>query len=81
MKLLTATIVAAAVLVSGSAFAAAAPPKPKVETHDFLGTEIRGDFSSPGATPLLSYRSAKFANLIKTRTDFQPELEKSVDGL
>ncbi|HEY3445692.1 MAG TPA: hypothetical protein VGK67_04970 [Myxococcales bacterium] len=82
MKLVVAAAVAAAVLVSGTAFAAS--PKqapPRTETLTFERVVLEGNVVGPGLTPIYVKPSAKFANLLKTRGDFLPELERSVDGL
>jgi len=82
MKPLAVAAAVVAVLLSSTAFAAApkqAAPKPQV--IDFGERVIKGDVVRPELSPVLSYRRASFASLLKTRADFLPELEKSVDGL
>jgi hypothetical protein len=62
----------------------AATPKqaePKREILIFDRVTIEGTTVGPSLTPVFIKPSAKFANRIKTRGDFVPELLKSVDNL
>ena len=48
---------------------------------DFEGIEIQGELVRPQGALLLDRRSATFNPLIKLRTDFDDEMEKSVDEI
>tara|TARA_R110001592_G_scaffold274061_2_gene541015 strand:- start:1344 stop:1598 length:255 start_codon:yes stop_codon:yes gene_type:complete len=73
-------------LLSGTAYAAYADEKeeePKVVYKqrteiDFEGVEIEGDLVKPQGSLVLDRRHAKFNPMIKLRTDFDDEMDKSV---
>ena len=77
------------ILLSSNAFAD--DPKPqeqeprivyKEKTEiDFEGLEIEGELIKPQGALLLDRRSATFNPLIKLRTDFDDEMDKSVDEI
>jgi hypothetical protein len=48
---------------------------------DFSATPVDGTTAKPSDSYIPVRRPAKFANLIKIRGDFRPELQKSVDQL
>ena len=48
---------------------------------DFEGIEIQGQLVKPQGALLLDRRSATFNPLIKLRTDFDDEMERSVDEI
>jgi len=48
---------------------------------DFEGIEIQGILVKPQGSLILDRRSASFNPLIKLRTDFDDEIEKSVDEI
>jgi len=48
---------------------------------DFEGLEIEGELLKPQGSLLLSRQAAKFNPLIKLRTDFDDEMDKSVQEI
>jgi hypothetical protein len=48
---------------------------------DFEGVEVQGELVRPQGSLLLHRRSAHFNPLIKLRTDFDDEIDKSVDEI
>jgi len=48
---------------------------------DFEGVEVQGQLVKPQGSLILDRRSANFNPLIKLRTDFDDEMEKSVDEI
>ena len=48
---------------------------------DFEGVEVQGQLVKPQGALLLQRRSAHFNPLIKLRTDFDDEIDKSVDEI
>lgn len=48
---------------------------------DFEGVEIEGELVKPQGTLVLDRRHAKFNPMIKLRTDFDDEMDKSVDEI
>lgn len=77
----------AVLLFSGPAYADnGAEEEPKVvykqKTEiDFEGVEIEGQLIKPQGSLILNRRSANFNPLIKLRTDFDDEMDKSVDEI
>jgi hypothetical protein len=57
------------------------PSRPKLEVIDFDETTIKGRMDLPPSTYTLVRPKTGFANLIKTRASFVPELQKSTDNL
>jgi len=62
------------------------PEEPKViykqKTEiDFEGLEIEGELLKPHGSLLLGRQAAKFNPLIKLRTDFDDEMDKSVQEI
>jgi hypothetical protein len=48
---------------------------------DFEGVEVQGQLIKPQGSLILDRRSANFNPLIKLRTDFDDEMDKSVDEI
>ena len=48
---------------------------------DFSDVTIEGELTKPEGSYFAARKAAKFNKLIKVRTDFEPELLKSVDHL
>ena len=46
---------------------------------DFEGVEVAGELVRPQGTLILDRRKAQFNSMIKLRTDFDDEIDKSVD--
>jgi len=46
---------------------------------DFEGVELQGELVKPQGTLLLERKRAQFNSMIKLRTDFDDEMDKSVD--
>ena len=73
-------------LVSGVAFANDSEEEPKVVYKerteiDFEGVEVQGELVKPQGSLLLERKHAKFNPMIKLRTDFDDEMDKSVDEI
>jgi len=70
-------------LLSGVAYADDKEEEPKVVYKqrteiDFEGVEIEGELVKPQGSLVLDRRHAKFNPMIKLRTDFDDEMDKSV---
>jgi hypothetical protein len=48
---------------------------------DFEGVEVQGELVKPQGALLLDRKRAQFNSMIKLRTDFDDEMEKSVDEI
>jgi hypothetical protein len=77
------SLILTAALLSGPAFAQD-EEEPKViykaKTEiDFEGVEVDGELVKPQGALLLDRKRANFNPLIKLRTDFDEEMDKSVD--
>lgn len=48
---------------------------------DFTDVAIDGELTKPEGSYAISKKKTTFKTLIKVRTDFNPELQKSVDNL
>ena len=73
-------------LLSGAAFANDGEKEPKViykeKTEiDFEGVEVQGELVKPQGSLLLERKHAKFNPMIKLRTDFDDEIDNSVDEI
>lgn len=73
-------------LLSGVAFANDSEEEPKVVYKerteiDFEGVEVQGELVKPQGSLLLERKHAKFNPMIKLRTDFDDEMDKSVDEI
>jgi hypothetical protein len=71
-------------LFSGIAYADDTREEPKViykerTEIDFEGVEVAGELVRPQGTLILDRRKAQFNSMIKLRTDFDDEIDKSVD--
>ena len=71
-------------MFSGAAFADDNQEKPKViykerTEIDFEGVEIAGELVRPQGSLVIERNRAKFNPMIKLRTDFDDEIDKSVD--
>ena len=71
-------------LLSGVAYADDKKEEPKVVYKqrteiDFEGVEIDGELVKPQGSLLLERKHAKFNPMIKLRTDFDDEMEQSVN--
>jgi hypothetical protein len=71
-------------LFSGVAYADDAQEEPKViykerTEIDFEGVEVAGELVRPQGTLILDRKRAKFNPMIKLRTDFDDEIDNSVD--
>ena len=70
-------------LISSTAYADDKEEEPKVVYKqrteiDFEGVEIEGELVKPQGSLVLDRRHAKFNPMIKLRTDFDDEMDKSV---
>ena len=70
--------------LSGVAYADDTQEEPKViykerTEIDFEGVEVAGELVRPQGTLILDRRKAQFNSMIKLRTDFDDEIDKSVD--
>tara|TARA_R110002020_G_scaffold429323_1_gene638870 strand:- start:135 stop:380 length:246 start_codon:yes stop_codon:yes gene_type:complete len=73
-------------LLSGTAYADDKQEEPKVVYKqrteiDFEGVEIDGELVKPQGSLLLERKHAKFNPMIKLRTDFDDEMDKSVQEI
>jgi len=73
-------------LLSGVAYADDKEEEPKVVYKqrteiDFEGVEIDGELVKPQGSLLLERKHAKFNPMIRLRTDFDDEMDKSVDEI
>ena len=73
-------------LLSSLAYADDPKEEPKVVYKqrteiDFEGVEIEGELVKPQGSLVLDRRHAKFNPMIKLRTDFDDEMDKSVDEI
>jgi hypothetical protein len=73
-------------LLSGAAFANDSKEEPKVVYKerteiDFEGVEVQGELVKPQGSLLLERKHAKFNPMIKLRTNFDDEMDKSVDEI
>ena len=73
-------------LISSTAYADDKKEEPKVVYKqrteiDFEGVEIDGELVKPQGSLLLERKHAKFNPMIKLRTDFDDEMDKSVDEI
>jgi len=71
-------------LFSGIAYADDTREEPKViykerTEIDFEGVEVAGELVRPQGTLILDRKKAQFNSMIKLRTDFDDEIDKSVD--
>jgi len=93
-KLLLGLVIALAVGMSSTAFAQdAAEPTDKVVQEsdvtkfkkktviDFSDVTIQGELTKPEGSYLLNRKKTNFRSLLKTRTNFLPELLNSTDNL
>ena len=72
------------ILFSSSALADETEQEPQViykerTEIDFEGVEIQGELVRPQGALLLERKRAQFNSMIKLRTDFDDEMDKSVD--
>ena len=73
-------------LLSGVAYADDKEEEPKVVYKqrteiDFEGVEIEGELVKPQGSLVLDRRHAKFNPMIRLRTDFDDEMDKSVQEI
>ena len=73
-------------LLSGTAYADDNKKEPKVVYKqrteiDFEGVEIEGELVKPQGSLVLDRRHAKFNPMIRLRTDFDDEMDKSVQEI
>ena len=73
-------------LLSGVAYADDKEEEPKViykqrTEIDFEGVEIEGELVKPQGSLVLDRRHAKFNPMIRLRTDFDDEMDKSVQEI
>jgi len=71
-------------ILSGVAYADDTKKEPKViykerTEIDFEGVEVAGELVRPQGTLILDRKKAQFNSMIKLRTDFDDEIDKSVD--
>lgn len=71
-------------LLSSISYADDSKEEPKViykerTEIDFEGVEVSGELVRPQGSLLLERKKAQFNSMIKLRTDFDDEMEKSVD--
>lgn len=88
MKRLLIAAAAAAVFAAAPAFAqdkviqeADKVVVRKKTVIDFTDVSVEGELTKPEGSYVLNKKQAQFKSLIKVRSDFQPELQKSVDNL
>lgn len=53
----------------------------KTTVMEFTQIEVSAELTRPAHSLILSRRGARFRSLIRSRADFRPELERSVDNL
>lgn len=73
-------------VLSGAAYADEPKEEPKVVYKerteiDFEGVEVTGELVKPQGSLLLERKRAQFNSMIKLRTDFDDEMDKSVDEI
>ena len=73
-------------LLAGVAYADDNEEEPKVvykqkTESDFDGVEVQGELVKPQGSLLLERKHAKFNPMIKLRTDFDDEMDKSVNEI
>ena len=73
-------------MLSGVAYADDKEEEPKVVYKqrteiDFEGVEIEGELVKPQGSLVLDRRHAKFNPMIKLRTDFDDEMDKSIQEI
>jgi hypothetical protein len=73
-------------LLSGVAYASDKEEEPKVVYKqrteiDFEGVEIEGELVKPQGSLVLDRRHAKFNPMIRLRTDFDDEMDKSIQEI
>jgi hypothetical protein len=73
-------------ILSGAAYADDKEEEPKVVYKqrteiDFEGVEIEGELVKPQGSLVLDRKHAKFNPMIRLRTDFDDEMDKSVDEI
>lgn len=88
MKRVRAALVCGAVLLGGAAFADEKVIREEDKTVfkkktvvDFNDVTLEGELTKPEGSYLVDKKKARFSSLIKLRSDFLPELQKSVDNL
>lgn len=88
MMRVRAAIVCGAVLWAGAAFADEKVIREEDKTVfkkktvvDFNDVTLEGELTKPEGSYLVDKKKARFSSLIKLRSDFLPELQKSVDNL
>jgi hypothetical protein len=83
MKMLVASILAAAILLPGVAFAQTrgkpATPAGKVKQYDFSGDTIDGELVKPEGEFVNTRKFAEHTSLIRVRADFIKEIVKSAE--
>ena len=93
-KVLLGLVIAGALGASGVAFAQESEPKEgnvireadktsfkKKTVIDFSDVTIQGELTKPEGSYLLNRKKTNFKSLLKTRTNFLPELFNSTDNL
>ena len=73
-------------LLSGVAYADDKKEEPKVVYKerteiDFEGVEVQGELVKPQGSLLLERKHAKFNPMIRLRTDFDDEMDKSIQEI
>lgn len=73
-------------LLAGPAYANDTEEEPRVmykqKTEiDFDGVEVQGELVKPQGAMMIDRKRAKFNPMIKLRTDFDDEIDKSVDEI
>lgn len=73
-------------LLAGPAYANDTEEEPRVmykqKTEiDFDGVEVQGELVKPQGAMMIDRKRAKFNPMIKLRTDFDDEMDKSVDEI
>jgi hypothetical protein len=91
-RVLLSLVIAAAIGTSGAAFAQEEPTDRVVQEADvtkfkkktvidFSDVTIQGELTKPEGSYLLNRKKTNFRSLLKTRTNFLPELFNSTDNL
>ena len=73
-------------LLSGIAYADETEKEPKViykerTEIDFEGVEVAGELVKPQGSLVLDRKRAQFNSMVKLRTNFDDEIDYSVDGI
>ena len=68
-------------LISAAAFAQEGPRRPPRTVIDFSEVRISGTVARPAIEYVRAVRGARFRSLVRSRTSFVGELDRSIDAL